>query len=267
MPTRPSRPARSRLTLLGLTVLTLAAVPLYAAAPAAAPALPTVKQVVQQLDDLYRSKSSQATMTMKVVKRRGTRSLTMEMWTVGQDKALIVIRKPAREAGTATLRNKDGLYNYAPRADRLIRIPSGLLSSSWMGSHFSNDDLVRETSWDRDYSTKLSWATEGGKRVLRASMIPKPGAPVVYTEVRSIMDATRYFPIRTEYYDRGKLIRTMRFEDVKTVSGRHIPHRMILVPAKRPKERTEMIYESLKLDVSVPAATFTKRGLRRAAKR
>ncbi|MCO4763114.1 MAG: outer membrane lipoprotein-sorting protein [Myxococcales bacterium] len=229
--------------------------------------LPTVKTVVQKLDDLYRSKTSKATMTMKVVKRRRTRALTMEMWTRGQDQALIVIRKPAREAGTATLKNKDELYNYAPRADRLIRIPSGLLGSSWMGSHFSNDDLVRETSWDRDYATKLSWQTDGGKRALLATMTPKPGAPVVYTKVLFFMDAKHFTPVRTEFYDRKKLIRTMRYEDVRVVAGRRIPHRMILQPAKKPKERTEMIYEQLQLDVPVPASTFTKRGLRRAAKR
>lgn len=249
--------------LLSLIITASFTAPTFAAdAP-----LPTTKQVLQRLDDLYRSKSSHATMTMKVVKRRRTRSLTMEMWTRGQEQALIVIRKPAREAGTATLKNKEELYNYAPRADRLIRIPSGLLGSSWMGSHFSNDDLVRDTSWDKDYTTQLSWKDDAGSRRLLAMMKPKPGAPVVYTQVRFYMHPKHYTPIRSEFYDRGKLIRTMTYDQVKIISGRRIPHRMVLTPAKKPKERTEMIYERFELDINVPASKFSKRGLRRAAKR
>ncbi len=258
---------RHSLATLLCLILAVGSVFLSQTTHAAEPPLPTNKQVLAQLDDLYRSKSSHATMTMNVVKRRSTRTLTMEMWTRGQDQALVVIRKPTREAGTATLKNKEELYNYAPRADRLIRIPSGLLGSSWMGSHFSNDDLIRDTSWDKDYTTQLTWKMAGATRVLLAQMKPKPGAPVVYTLVLFTMHATHFTPIRSEFYDRGKLVRTMTYDDVKLISGRRIPHRMVLVPANKPKERTEMIYERFELDVVVPESTFSKRGLRRAAKR
>ena len=123
-------------------LLILAILELTGPAPAEGQRLPTVRDVVDYIDDLWRSESSHAQMTMTVVRKRGTRTLTVESWSMGDDAALMVIRNPAREAGTATLRTDDGLWNYAPRADRLIRIPSGLLSESWMGSHFTNDDVV-----------------------------------------------------------------------------------------------------------------------------
>ena len=285
-PRRAHRATRAAaiLACLGPTLLCLGGVsgatPAAASKPAPKPkpspipppaatttALPSTQQVLRRIDDLYRSKSSHSAVTMRVIKRRRSRTLTLEMWTQGQDNALIVIRKPPREAGTATLKTKTELYNYAPRADRLIRIPSGLLSSSWMGSHFSNDDLVRETSWAQDYTTKLSWDQVAGSRQLKATMVPKPGAPVVYTRVLFWMNARHYTPIRTEFYDRGKLIRTMRYDQVKRVAGRYIPHRMILQPAKRPEERTELIYETFAFDMALPRGLFSKRGLRRAAKR
>jgi hypothetical protein len=109
--------------------------------------VPDVSRVMDYIDDLYRAQSSYSSMRMTVVRERGTRELELEAWSKGDDETLIVIRSPAREAGTATLRTEDGLWNYAPRADRLIRIPTGLLSDSWMGSHFTNDDLMRETSY------------------------------------------------------------------------------------------------------------------------
>ena len=131
--------------------------------------VPDVTQVMDYIDDLYRSQSSYSLMRMTVVRERGTRELEMESWSKGDDEALIVIRTPAREAGAATLRTEDGLWNYAPRADRLIRIPTGLLSESWMGSHFTNDDLMRETSYLDDYDAVISSEERDGVPFLKAT--------------------------------------------------------------------------------------------------
>lgn len=251
------RTLRSRLVAAGL--------PLILAAPLQAQALPDVDEVVERLDDLYRSTSSHATMTMTVVRERGTRSLTLESWSRGDDEALIVIREPAREAGTATLRTGDGLWNYAPRADRLIRIPSGLLSESWMGSHFTNDDLLRETSYLDDHTAALAWRTVDGARVLEVTMTPQPDLPVVYTRLVFHLDPETYVPLRADYYDEDELTRSMVFGDVRTVSGRPIPLHLTVQPAGDPEERTEVDYDHLELDIPVDPDLFTRRGLRRVA--
>jgi hypothetical protein len=266
-------------TLWLLASALLAAAPSAAALPAAAltaaapqpqppqqPRLPALQAVIDHLDRLYRHDSSHALMTMTVVRERGTRELTLESWSRGQDDALIVIRAPAREAGTATLRTKDGLWNYAPRADRLIRIPTGLLADAWMGSHFTNDDLMRDTSYDDDYTSELAWTTRGGTRYLQVTMTPKPDAPVVYTRLVFLLTAEHWTPVLAEYHDGARLMRTMRFDDVRTIGGRRIPMRMILQPEGRPGERTEMRYDRLSFDVPVDADLFTPRGLRRVAR-
>ncbi len=229
--------------------------------------LPTPAQITKTLDDLYRSESSHATMTMTIVNDRGTRKLTLEQWSKGQDDALVVIRKPAREAGTATLMTADGLWNYAPRADRLIRVPTGLLSDSWMGSHFSNDDLVRETSLADDYESNVSWDELDGAKMVLITLKPRPNAPVVYTEIRYWVRPGDFVPRRADYYDDGKLMRRMEFTSIKEVGGKPIPHRMELIPMNKKGEKTVMEYESLEFDIDVDADLFSKRGLRRAAKR
>jgi hypothetical protein len=233
------------------------------AAAAAGQTLPPADSLLRRLDDLYRASSSHAVMTMTVRKERGGRDLTLEAWSRGKDEALIVIRAPAREAGTATLRTAEGLWNYAPRADRLIRIPTGLLGDDWMGSHFTNDDLVRETSWRTDYSASLSWEEPG--RLIRVSLTPRPRAPVVYSEVRFFVHAGDWVPTRSEYYDDGALVRTMTFDQVRTVAGRPVPMRLTLVPADAPGESTVLQYTTLELDVPVAADLFSQRGLRRTA--
>jgi outer membrane lipoprotein-sorting protein len=262
-----------RLRKACLVLAFLLAVPLQATAQdeakteATKDALPTIDEITKRLDDLYRSDSSHAMMTMKVVKERGTRELSLESWSKGEDLSLIVIRKPAREAGTATLKTDEGLWNYAPRADRLIRIPAGLLSDAWMGSHFTNDDLVRESSYQDDYKTKLSWAEVDGSKALKVLFIPRPDAPVIYTKIEYFLRPGDYVPIRADYYDEGKLMRRMQFSDVREVNGKNVPHKMELIPMDKKNERTVITYQSLEFNVKLDKDLFTKRGLRRAAKR
>lgn len=229
------------------------------------PALPDVDSVLDHLDELYRSSSAHATMEMTIVRERGARTLRLESWSRGEEDALIVIRAPAREAGTATLRTEEGLWNYAPRADRLIRIPSGLLSESWMGSHFTNDDLVRETSYDEDYRASLSWTERDGTRYLQVTLTPRPGAPVVYTELRFLLTPDEWIPVRWEYLDEGEVVRVMTFSDVRTVDGRPLPMQLVIRPTDEPDERTVMEYLELELDAPVDPDLFTRRGLRRVA--
>jgi outer membrane lipoprotein-sorting protein len=233
--------------------------------PVSSQALPEIDEVLDHLDELYRASSSHALMTMTIVGERGTRELTLESWSRGEEESLIVIREPAREAGTATLLTEEGLWNYAPRADRLIRIPSGLLSESWMGSHFTNDDLIRETTYEQDYDATLAWAERDGARFLEVTLTPRPNAPVVYTELRFLLTAEDWIPDRWEYYDEGELVRVMTFHDVREVGRMALPMRLRIQPTDKPDEYTEIVYSELELDVRVDPDLFTRRGLRRAA--
>jgi outer membrane lipoprotein-sorting protein len=256
--------ARVRAGLFNLLLVTLGtALPFPAIAQVP---VPDVSQVMDYIDDLYRAQSSYSSMRMTVVRERGTRELELEAWSKGDDQALIVIRSPAREAGTATLRTEDGLWNYAPRADRLIRIPTGLLSDSWMGSHFTNDDLMRETSYLDDYDAVLSPEERDGVTYLKATLTPKPDAPVVYSQMVWLITPDDWIPYRAEYYDDGELIRSMTFERIETVSGKKIPMRMIIVPEDDSGERTVVEYLELELDIPVDDQVFTRQGLRRAAR-
>lgn len=230
--------------------------------------LPSVDEVIDKLDDLYRSSSSHGRMRMTVTKERGTRKLEMESWTKGEEHFLVVIREPAREAGTATLNTPDGLWNYAPRADRLIRIPSGLLSDNWMGSHFTNDDLVRETSYHEDYDTEIGWAKKDGERLIELTMTPRPDAPVVYEKLLFYLQAEDWLPVLAEYYDDGEVVREMRYSDVEELDGRKIPTVMVLEPRGEDAEgSTRVEYLEMDFDAEVDEAMFSKRGLRRTARR
>ncbi|MGM0577753.1 MAG: outer membrane lipoprotein-sorting protein [Myxococcota bacterium] len=235
--------------------------------PAAAekPPLPDLDEVIDHLDDLYRADSSHGTMTMEVRTENYRRSLTIEAWSEGDDDALMVVRKPAREAGTATLRTEEGLWNYAPRADRLIRIPSGLLSESWMGSHFTNDDLMRETSYDDDYDSRHAWADLDGERHLKLTLTPKEDAAVVWSSVVFHLTPEEWLPVRADYYDEEEVVRRMTFSKVRTMDDRKLPTVLEMRPLDKPTEFTRVVYEDLEFGVDVSERMFTPRGVRRAA--
>ena len=229
--------------------------------------LPSVDEVNEHLDELYRADSSHAQMTMTIItEQRGERELELEAWTQGEDNALFVIRAPAREAGTATLRTEEGLWNYAPRADRLVRVPTGMLSDAWMGSHLTNDDLVQETGFREDYDVQLRWDDADGDTVLVADMTPREGAPVIYTRVRYVLDAEDWTPQNAEFFDGEELMRTLEFSDVREVDDRLVPHQMVVLPATDPGESTTLQYEDLAFGVDIDASIFTRRGLRRVAR-
>src|ERR671919_606177 len=159
------------------------------AAPSLASAqhLPSLDRGTRHLDELYRSQSSHARMTMTVVRPRQTRELTLE---------------------------------------------------SWMGSHVTNDDLMRETSYDDDYQSVLAWVTRDGTRYLQVTLTPKPEAPVVYTRLVFLLTRDEWVPVRWEFYDGDKMVRTISYEDVRQVAGRRLPLRMVIQPAGAPDEPT-----------------------------
>ncbi|MCB9521287.1 MAG: outer membrane lipoprotein-sorting protein [Myxococcales bacterium] len=227
--------------------------------------LPEVSQIMDYLNDLYRADSAHSVMSMEVVTSNWSRTLELESWSRGADEAVVVIRAPAREAGTATLKTAEGLWNYAPRADRLMRVPSGMMSEGWMGSHFTNEDLMRESSYVDDYDTTLAWGQEGDERTIVATSIPRPSAAVVYSRVVYVMRAADWTPLRTEFYDGDELTRTFTYSDVRQIDGRPIPMRLAIVPHYAPGESTTVTYSTLELGAPVDETLFSQRGLRRVA--
>ena len=115
-------------------------------------AQPDPVEIMERVDRLLRGDSSRGVATMEVVTENWEREITMEMWSLGTEFSLVRVQAPAREAGTATLMAEDNIWNYLPKVERTIKIPSSMMGGSWMGSHFTNDDLVRESQLIEDLS-------------------------------------------------------------------------------------------------------------------
>jgi outer membrane lipoprotein-sorting protein len=243
---------------VGVALVALAA----GTASAQGVAPPGVAAVMKRMDELFRSESSIARIEITVIKPRRTRTLRIRAWTRGREKALIVIESPAREKGTATLKVGNNLWNYLPRISRTIRIPPSMMLGSWMGSDFTNDDLVRESSYEEDYESELVGRSEDppGWKVVS---IARPGVVGLWKRLETVV-SDDLLPVEQKFFDRkGRLARVMTFDEVREMGGRRIPTRMVLVPTREEGRRTEMRYLDIEFDVDVPESTFDLRSLER----
>jgi hypothetical protein len=223
------------------------------------------KEIINRVDQLLRGDSSHGTVEMKVVTKRWKRTLSLEIWSEGTEKALIRILKPKKEEGTATLKVGADIWNYLPKIDRTIRVPSSMMMGAWMGSHFTNDDLVKESQLVRDYDVELTFKGERDSvPVYEFTLTPHPDAPVVWGSMEYRVRSDDLMPIWAKYYDeKGTLKRNMTFHDFKKMGGRVVPTLMKLVPAEKPEEYTQMLYHSLEFNIEIPNRMFSLSSLRR----
>ncbi len=236
-----------------MTVLLTA---LSVAAWTAAAEPPDLTAVSRRLDSLFRSDSSVARVELSTQNGGQKRSLQMKVWSLGRDKALIVIEAPPREAGTATLKIKNDLWNYLPNIARTIRVPPSMMLASWMGTDFTNDDLVKESSMETDFTAAL----EGKSRDPPGWIVrydAKEGMVGRWQTIRYWMNEDGTLPIRVEFFDRkGRLSRTFAYSDVKPFGDQVLPSRLTLTTADENK-KTEMHWIDIQFGVAVPESTFS----------
>lgn len=221
-----------------------------------APEPPNVDAVLARLDDLYRSSTSIGRVEITVVSPRSTRTMRVRAWTSGEDKALIVVEAPSRDEGTATLRVGDNLWTYLPRVARTMRVPPAMMLSPWMGTDFTNDDLVKESSLRRDFRATLG-ARSSSPAGWWITLEVKPDVVGRWARIELLV-SDEGLPIEERHYDRKRrLARTLHFDEVKPLGGRVIPARIVVQPADAADKRTEMRYVEIAFDIAVPDETFS----------
>jgi len=246
-------------------VAALIFLPIRAEAQTAACAgLADATEIVDCVDRIMRGESSQGISTMEVATENWSRAMEMQMWSLGTDHALVRILSPRKDAGTATLKAGNEIWNYLPRVDRTIKIPASLMSASWMGSHFTNDDLVKESRLIEDYEITLAYEGDrDGVVVWEFDLIPRPEAPVVWGRIAYQVRKSDTMPVYARYYDEdGELVRTMTFFDYRQLGGRLVPAALRVVPEDKPGEYTEVRYSELEFDVDLDEDFFSLRRLR-----
>lgn len=245
-----------------ITTLALTAIVLGTALPAR-DAGRDIDAVLEKMDELYRSQSSRSEVVMEIVTPRWERTLEMTVWTEGEEKTFIRIHAPRKEEGVGTLRIGNEMWNYLPKTNKVMKIPPSMMMGSWMGSDFTNDDLVDEFTYLDDYTYDWTTVDSPEEGVLYIELAPKEGVPVVWGSVVMAVRESNLLPEWERYYDeKGRLMRTMTFTDVRRFGGRTLPSTMELIPANKEGHRTTVRYLEAEFNVPLDEDIFTLRNLR-----
>ena len=219
--------------------------------------------ILNNVDDIYRSNASHGILTLAVTTSNWQRSLTLEQWSKGNDMHLLKVLKPKKEKNLATLRVDKNVWNYMPKVKRVVKIPSSMMSSSWMGSHFTNDDLVKQSRMVIDYNFSITYeGLRDGVDIVEILCIPKKNAAVVWGKVEVIVYRNDFIPLSIVYYDEDlKLSRTLKFSNIQVLGGKKIPLQMKMVPTDEPEESTAILWEKIEFDLAIKDDFFSLRKL------
>jgi len=223
----------------------------------------TAEQIVKKIDELYRSHSSAASFEMEIMTSHWKRTLKMNAWSLGMEKTFIRILEPKKERGIATLRIGNEMWNYLPKTNKVIKIPPSMMMSSWMGSDFTNDDLVKEFTFLEDYHFEFTDVSSPEKGLLYVKCIPKKNLPIVWGHIIISVKEENNMPVWQKYYDeKGQLMRELFYREVKSFGTRQIPSIMELVPTTKKGNKTIVRYIKAEFDIKVSEEIFTLRNLR-----
>lgn len=243
------------MSAIRVCLLLLVFIPVWSVAQ---PAL-TAVEVIRKMDEKTRGNSSIGEMRMTIVRPKWSREIQMKTWSKGDDFSLILVTAPARDKGTAFLKREREMWNWQPAIDRTIKLPPSMMMQSWMGSDFTNDDLVKESSVVEDYHHKF--LTEGviaERPCFQIELTPKPGVAVVWGKVITWVDKKDFLQLRSEFYDEdGYLLHTFIASDIKMLGGRLLPARLEIVPEDKEGHKTIVEYLSLSFDQAIADDFFS----------
>lgn len=210
-------------------------------------------------------KTSQGIIRMTIVRPDWSREITMKSWSKGNDYYLLLVMKPAREKGQVFLKRKNEMWNYIPSINRLVKIPPSMMMQSWMGSDFTNDDLLKESSIVQDYNHKIIGEEEiEGYDCYKIELLPKPEAPVVWGKIISWITKEEFMIMKSEYFDEDHyLVNTQKGSDVKLFGDRLLTAKMTMVPADKPENSTILEFLELEFDKQINEDFFSQQNMKR----
>jgi outer membrane lipoprotein-sorting protein len=217
-------------------------------------------EIVARSDAQMRGDASYSTATMNIIRPDWTRSMSMKSWTKGQELSLVLITAPAKDKGSASLKRYREMWNWIPNIERVIKIAPSMLGQSWMGSDFTNDDLINQSSIVVDYNHSLiGEETVDGELTYVIDALAKPDAPVVWSKVTLWISKQHYLQRKAEFYDEfDELVNTMTTYDVRSMGGRMLATRMQMEPADKPGHRTELITHDAQFDFKIGDDFFSQ---------
>lgn len=251
--------------MTGAGWLAALALALAQAVPLAHAQEPSGRELVERVDTLLWGKTLRGEFEMTIATTRWQRTLALRAWMERPRRSFMRILAPAKEKGIGSLRIGAEMWNYLPNVERTIKIPPSMMLQPWMGSDFTNDDLVKQSSAVEDYTQRiLRTENAEGAAAYVVEALPKPDAAVVWGKILYWIRKADFMPLKQEYYsERGELVRVLNFSEVRTMGGRTMPTKWEMRPRDEPGNVTTIVVKSALYDRAIDAEIFTQRNLQK----
>ncbi len=222
-------------------------------------------EIIKKANDKERGITNKGTMTMTIVRPSWTRTVKFKTWGKGREYSLTLITYPAKEKGQTFLKRKNELWNWNPTISRMIKLPPSMMSQGWMGSDYSNDDILKESSIVVDYAHKIIGNENiSGYDCYKIEMMPKEEAAVVWGKVVKWISKKDYLQLKSVYYDEdGYVVKTEIGKDVKIMGGRLLPTTIEILPEDEPGHKTLVIINSIQFDIPMKESFFSQQNMKR----
>jgi outer membrane lipoprotein-sorting protein len=225
----------------------------------------TALEIIEKADQKNRGITSKGEMTMTIVRPKWERSVSMKSWSMGNDYFMIYITDPVKEKGQVFLKREKEMWNWVPSISRMIKIPPSMMMQSWMGSDFTNDDLVKQSSIVVDYDHTLLGNEDIREQMcFKLELIPKPEAPVVWGKIIIWVTMEGLDLWRSEYYDEdGYLQTTENAYDIKMMDDRMIPTKIEMIPADGEGKKTILEFSNMDFNTPIDENFFTQQNMKK----
>ena len=216
--------------------------------------------IIDQMEQLYRGSSSDSKITMVIETPRYQRSMQMSGQSMGREFGFFRILSPKKDRGIATLKRDEEMWNYFPKINKVIKVPPSMMMGSWMGSDFTNDDLVKETQLIDAYDIQMTETDDQ----YRFTLTPKEQTVTVWGSIDYVVSKSPLLPLSQSFFDdQGEKIRVMTFSAPKEIGGRLMPSILEIEPLNKPGHRTRVIYDEIVFDPpGITEQTFSMRNLK-----
>ena len=226
---------------------------------------PDAGDLVENSFRYIRGKASVATVNMTIHRPDWERKMTIKAWTRGKKDSLFYIQSPPKDHGNGTLKKSREMWMYNPKVNRVIKVPPSMMSQSWMGSDFSNNDLAKSDSFVNDYNHSIvGTETHEGHKVYVIKSMPKPNAPVIWgMQMLKIREDLVW--LSQEFFDEDlQAVKVMTTLEIQMMGGKLFPRVWRMREADQENRYTELSYESLRFKSDLPDSLFTLTSLRKA---
>lgn len=225
---------------------------------------PTAADIIKEMNKNLVTENTKATTKMVVHSRRSSRSLEMLSYSSGKDKSFSEYLSPPREQGTKMLKLDNQLWIYDPTSDRTIQISGNMLKQSVMGSDLSYEDMTEDTDYAKDYNAEILEESKYDGREVWILKLSAKRNDVSYQMRKTYVDKERYIPLYEEWYAKnGKLLKTYKVSEVKKISGRWQPTKILFKDELKAGKGTEYIVVKMEIGINIPEHIFSRASLRK----